>query len=164
MQKNDELILKIEDMGVDGAGIGKSDGMTFFVKDAVIGDVVRAKIIKLKKTYGYARLMELLEASADRVEPNCPYYRQCGGCQIQALSYEKQLEFKENKVRNNLERIGGFTKIRWNRSLVWMSRIIIETKHNFRWERIKKVILLPAFMQEERIRSFQIATVRSGFR
>lgn len=111
MQKNDELILKIEDMGVDGAGIGKSDGMTFFVKDAVIGDVVRAKIIKLKKTYGYARLMELLEASADRVEPNCPYYRQCGGCQIQALSYEKQLEFKENKVRNNLERIGGFTKI-----------------------------------------------------
>ena len=69
MQKNDELILKIEDMGVDGAGIGKSDGMTFFVKDAVIGDVVRAKIIKLKKTYGYARLMELLEASADRVEP-----------------------------------------------------------------------------------------------
>ena len=111
MQKNDELILKIEDMGVDGAGIGKSDGMTFFVKDAVIGDVVRAKIIMLKKTYGYARLMELLEASADRVEPNCPYYRQCGGCQIQALSYEKQLEFKENKVRNNLERIGGFTKI-----------------------------------------------------
>ena len=111
MQKNDELILKIEDMGVDGAGIGKSDGMTFFVKDAVIGDVVRAKIIKLKKTYGYARLMELLEASADRVEPKCPYYRQCGGCQIQALSYEKQLEFKENKVRNNLERIGGFMKI-----------------------------------------------------
>lgn len=94
MQKNDELILKIEDMGVDGAGIGKSDGMTFFVKDAVIGDVVRAKIIKLKKTYGYARLMELLEASADRVEPNCPYYRQCGGCQIQALSYEKTVRIQ----------------------------------------------------------------------
>ena len=111
MQKNDELILKIEDMGVDGAGIGKADGMTFFVKDAVIGDVVRAKVMKLKKTYGYARLMELLEASPDRVEPKCPYYRQCGGCQIQALSYEKQLEFKERKVCNNLERIGGFTEI-----------------------------------------------------
>ena len=111
MQKNDELILKIEDMGVDGAGIGKADGMTFFVKDAVIGDVVRAKLMKLKKTYGYARLMELLEASPDRVEPKCPYYRQCGGCQIQALSYEKQLEFKERKVRNNLERIGGFSEI-----------------------------------------------------
>ena len=111
MQKNDELILKIEDMGVDGAGIGKADGMTFFVKDAVIGDVVRAKVMKLKKTYGYARLMELLEASPDRAEPKCPYYRQCGGCQIQALSYEKQLEFKERKVRNNLERIGGFSEI-----------------------------------------------------
>ena len=85
--------------------------MTFFVKDAVIGDVVRAKVMKLKKTYGYARLMELLEASPDRVEPKCPYYRQCGGCQIQALSYEKQLEFKERKVRNNLERIGGFSEI-----------------------------------------------------
>ena len=67
--------------------------------------------MKLKKTYGYARLMELLEASPDRVEPKCPYYRQCGGCQIQALSYEKQLEFKERKVRNNLERIGGFSEI-----------------------------------------------------
>ena len=111
MQKNDELTLKIEDMGVDGAGIGKADGMIFFVKDAVIGDVVRAKVMKLKKTYGYARLMELLEASPDRVEPKCPYYRQCGGCQIQALSYEKQLEFKERKVRNNLERIGGFSEI-----------------------------------------------------
>ena len=55
--------------------------------------------------------MELLEASPDRVEPKCPYYRQCGGCQIQALSYEKQLEFKERKVRNNLERIGGFSEI-----------------------------------------------------
>lgn len=73
--------------------------------------MVRAKVMKLKKTYGYARLMELLEASPDRVEPKCPYYRQCGGCQIQALSYEKQLEFKERKVRNNLERIGGFSEI-----------------------------------------------------
>ena len=106
MQKNDELILKIEDMGVDGAGIGKADGMTFFVKDAVIGDVVRAKVMKLKKTYGYARLMELLEASPDRVEPKCPYYRQCGGCQIQEMKYDRQLEFKNQKVRGNLMRIG----------------------------------------------------------
>lgn len=111
MRKNDEFVLKIEDMGVDGTGIGKADGMTFFVKDALIGDVVRARVTKLKKTYGYARLMELLEASPDRVEPVCPRCRQCGGCQIQALSYQKQLEYKEKKVRNNLERIGGFSDI-----------------------------------------------------
>lgn len=107
--KNDELILKIEDMGVDGEGIGKADGMTFFVKDALIGDRVRVKVMKMKKTYGYARLMEVLEPSSDRVEPRCAFHRQCGGCQIQALSYEKQLEFKQKKIENNLKRIGGFT-------------------------------------------------------
>ncbi|MGN0483242.1 MAG: 23S rRNA (uracil(1939)-C(5))-methyltransferase RlmD, partial [Lachnospiraceae bacterium] len=108
MQKNQEFELTIEDLGVDGEGIGKYDGMTFFVKDALIGDVIRAKVIKLKKTYGYARMLEIIHPSKDRVEPKCPISRPCGGCQIQALSYEKQLEFKQNKVRNNLIRIGGF--------------------------------------------------------
>ncbi len=111
MRKNDEFILKIEDMSVDGAGIGKYGGMTFFVKDALIGDVARVGATKLKKTYGYARLIELLEPSPDRVEPVCPIHRQCGGCQIQALSYEKQLEFKQKKVENDLRRIGGFDRI-----------------------------------------------------
>jgi 23S rRNA (uracil1939-C5)-methyltransferase len=111
MKKNDEIVLKIEDMGVDGEGIGKADGVTLFVKDALIGDTVRAKIMKMKKTYGYARMMEILEPSPDRVEPKCPLHRQCGGCQIQALSYEKQLEFKQRKVENNLKRIGGFSDI-----------------------------------------------------
>ena len=63
MQKNDRIRLKIEDMGVDGEGIGKLDGFPFFVKDAVIGDTVDAKIMKMKKNYGYARLMEVVEPS-----------------------------------------------------------------------------------------------------
>ena len=109
-KKNDMLTVTIEDMGHDGEGIGKVDGYTVFVKDAVIGDTVRAKIMKAKKNYGYARLMEIITPSPDRVEPLCPYARQCGGCQIQALSYEKQLEYKENKIRNNLIRIGGFSE------------------------------------------------------
>ncbi|MCD7865074.1 MAG: 23S rRNA (uracil(1939)-C(5))-methyltransferase RlmD, partial [Clostridiales bacterium] len=98
-------------MSVDGAGIGKYEGMTFFVKDALIGDRARVRAVKLKKTWGYARMMELLSPSPDRAEPPCPYHRQCGGCQIQALSYEKQLEFKQRKVENNLCRIGGFDEI-----------------------------------------------------
>lgn len=98
-------------MGQDGEGIGKIDGYTLFVKDAVIGDLAEVKIIKAKKNYGYGRLMNLVEPSADRVEPVCPYARPCGGCQIQELSYEKQLEFKQNKVLNHLQRIGGFTNI-----------------------------------------------------
>ena len=109
MKKDDQIVLTITDMGVDGAGIGKIDGMTFFVKDAVIGDTVLAKVMKLKKTYGYAKLLEVTVTSPYRVEPKCPLHRPCGGCQLQALSYDKQLEFKENKIRNNLMRIGGFS-------------------------------------------------------
>lgn len=108
-RKNDLVTLEIEDCGTDGEGIGKADGFTVFVKDAVIGDVVTAKIMKAKKHYGYGRLMEILKPSPYRVEPKCACARQCGGCQLQALSYEQQLVFKEKKVRGHLERIGGFS-------------------------------------------------------
>lgn len=110
-RKNDIVTLDIVDCGTNGEGIGKADGFTVFVKDAVIGDRVTAKIMKAKKNYGYGRLMEILTPSPDRVEPVCPSARQCGGCQLQALSYEKQLEFKAAKVRGHLERIGGFTDL-----------------------------------------------------
>ena len=107
-KKNDRVTLTIEDMGSDGEGIGKVDGFTLFIKDAVIGDQVEAKIIKSKKHYAYARLEKVLQPSPFRVEPKCAYHRQCGGCQLQALSYSEQLHFKEQKIRNNLIRIGGF--------------------------------------------------------
>lgn len=110
MRKNDEIQLTIEDMGVSGEGIGKAEGMTFFVKDALIGDHIRAGITKLKKNYGYARLLEILTPSPWRVQPRCPIHRQCGGCQIQVLDYKKQLEFKQKKVLENLQRIGGFAE------------------------------------------------------
>ena len=106
----------------------------------------------------------MLEASADRVEPNCPYYRQCGGCQIQALSYEKQLEFKENKVRNNLERIGGFTKIPMEQIVGMDEPYHYRNKAQFPVGTDKEGHIVTGFLQEERIRSFQIATVLSGFR
>lgn len=110
MKKNDIFDLEITDMGVDGEGIGHYDGMTFFVKDALIGDVIRARATKIKKNYGYARVEEVVTPSTFRIEPKCPHHRRCGGCQIQALSYEKQLEFKQQKVRGNLIRIGGFSE------------------------------------------------------
>ncbi len=108
MQKNDIVTADIEDIGVNGEGIGKVDGYTLFIKDAVIGDRVEAKVMKAKKNYGYARLMKILEPSEARVQPRCAFARKCGGCQIQEMSYEQQLAFKEKKVRGNLERIGGF--------------------------------------------------------
>ena len=111
MKKDDLIEVTIEDLSEEGTGIGKFEGMTFFIKDAVIGDRVRAKIMKMKKTYGFARLMEVFTPSPDRVEPLCPVARQCGGCQIQAMSYEAQLAFKTRKVENNLKRIGKFEEI-----------------------------------------------------
>lgn len=111
MKKDDLIEVTIEDLSEEGTGIGKFEGMTFFIKDAVIGDRVRAKIMKMKKNYGFARLMEVLTPSPDRVEPLCPVARQCGGCQIQAMSYEAQLAFKTRKVESNLKRIGKFEEI-----------------------------------------------------
>ena len=97
-------------MGVGGEGIGKYEGMTFFVKDALIGDEIVARATKVKKNYGYARVEEIKCPSPHRVEPECPLHRSCGGCQIQALSYDEQLAFKNQKVRNNLIRLGGFSE------------------------------------------------------
>ena len=106
-KKNDVCRVTIEDIGIDGEGIGKIDGLTLFIKDAVLGDEVEAKIMKAKKNYAYAKLEKVITPSPFRVEPKCHFHKQCGGCQIQAMDYAKQLEFKHNKVRNNLIRIGG---------------------------------------------------------
>lgn len=108
-KKNDIVTVTIEDIGNDGEGIGKTEGYTLFVKDAVIGDVVEARITKCKKNYGYARVEKVVTPSSFRVEPKCAFHRQCGGCQIQAMSYARQLVYKQDKIRNNLLRIGGFT-------------------------------------------------------
>lgn len=106
--KNDIVRITIEDIGSDGEGIGKAEGYTLFIKDAVIGDVVEARITKCKKNYGYARVEKVITPSSFRVEPKCSFHRQCGGCQIQTMAYERQLAYKQDKVRANLLRIGGF--------------------------------------------------------
>ena len=108
IKKNDIFTVQITDTGTEGEGIGKIAGFTLFVKDAVIGDTVQVKVMKAKKNYAYAKLEKVLVPSPFRVQPPCAFHRQCGGCQLQSLSYEKQLEFKQNKIRNNLVRIGGF--------------------------------------------------------
>lgn len=107
IEKNDIVTVTIEDISMNGEGIGRFNGYTLFVKDTVVGDVAEVKVIKAKKTYGYGRLMKLIIPSKDRVAPKCPIAKQCGGCQIQEMSYESQLRFKEKLVANNLERLGG---------------------------------------------------------
>ncbi len=105
--KNQSVELQIEDLGNDGEGIGKIDGYPFFVKDALPGDVIRAKVMKAKKNMAFARLEEIVSPSENRISPICPYARKCGGCQIMELSYPAQLAYKEKKVKNNLLRIGS---------------------------------------------------------
>ncbi len=107
-EKNQLLEVEIVDMSSEGEGIGKAQGYPFFVKDTIIGDVAQIRITRVKKNYGYGRLEKVLAPSPFRVEPECKFHRQCGGCQIQAMDYQQQLQFKEAKVKNNLIRIGGF--------------------------------------------------------
>lgn len=105
-KKEDELTLVITDMSDDGNGIGHVDGYTLFVKDSVIGDEVKVKIMKAKKNYAFARLIEVVKPSPDRVVPVCPIARQCGGCQMMFTSYEGQVKFKRERILNCLTRIG----------------------------------------------------------
>ena len=107
MEKNEHVIVTIEDMSTDGEGVGRAEGCALFIKDTVLGDRVEAVITKMKKNYGYARLVQVLEPSKDRVEAACPIARPCGGCQLQAMDYAVQLEWKREKVRRNLQKIGG---------------------------------------------------------
>ncbi len=109
LRKNDYVRVRIQDIGSEGQGIGKVDGYTLFIQGAVVGDLVEVKIVKSKKNYAFARMEKVLEPSPFRVEPKCSCHRQCGGCQLQTLAYERQLAFKQEKIRNNLIHIGGFT-------------------------------------------------------
>jgi len=106
-KKNDLVVLEITDLTEEGQGVGKCDGLVFFVKGTVMGDVVEARILKVKKNYAYAKVEKLLQASPYRVTPLCPVAGKCGGCQLQHLSYEKELEWKEDRIAQSLIRIAG---------------------------------------------------------
>ena len=109
LQKNDLIMLEITDLTEEGQGVGKKDGLVFFVKDSVMGDKVEARILKVKKSYAYAKVEKLLEASPYRITPLCPVAGKCGGCQLQHLSYEKELSWKEDRITQSLIRIAGLS-------------------------------------------------------
>ena len=107
-KKGEMITVDITDFGENGEGIGKTDAFTWFIKDTVIGDKVTAKVMKTKKSYGYARLDSIIKESPDRIEAKCPVARSCGGCTLQSIDYSAELKLKQNKVENHLKRIGGF--------------------------------------------------------
>lgn len=106
LKKNQSVEITIEDLTHDGNGVGKIDGYPLFIPNTLPGEKVTAKIIKLNKNYGFARMENLEVVSAERVEPPCAVYSKCGGCSLQHLSYVGQLAFKRNQVEETMKRIG----------------------------------------------------------
>ncbi|MGL4738759.1 MAG: 23S rRNA (uracil(1939)-C(5))-methyltransferase RlmD [Cellulosilyticaceae bacterium] len=111
VEKNQIYTMEIIDIGSDGAGIGKINDFTVFVPGAVTGDQVSVKILKVKKHFGFGKIEEIVSPSVQRTEPACGIAHQCGGCQLQHMSYEAQLAWKTKKVKDALERIGGLKGI-----------------------------------------------------
>lgn len=106
VKKNDRLTVSIEDLTHDGNGVAKVDGYPLFIQGALPNEKAQIHVLKTLKNYGFAKILEIIEPSPDRVEATCQYFSQCGGCQLQHLSYEGQLKWKENMVRNVMKRIG----------------------------------------------------------
>ena len=98
--------LKIEDVAFGGKGVARDEGKAIFVPFTIDGEQVTAKIVREKKQFAEAELIELLESSPNRVAPECPYFGRCGGCAYQHINYEHQLEIKFQQVRDALQRIG----------------------------------------------------------
>jgi len=110
VEKNKEYILDIVGIGYEGEGIAKIEGFPIFIEGAIIGEKVKVLIVQAKKSYAYGKLLEVIEASEDRVEPPCKYFKRCGGCTIQHMNYKKQLEFKHERVKDCVSKLGGLSK------------------------------------------------------
>ena len=110
VEKNNEYILDIISVGYEGEGIAKIDGYPIFIEGAILGERVKVLIVKVKKNYAYGKLLEVIESSAERVEPKCKVYKRCGGCTVQHMSYKKQLDYKFERVKDCISKIGGLDR------------------------------------------------------
>lgn len=110
--KNECYTVDIQDINVDGDGVGKIDGYTLFVPGSVPGDRVYVKVLKTKKNFGYGRVEDIIRPSSDRCESKCCVSNKCGGCQLHHLNYKAQLAFKKRLVEQTMKRIGGFENIK----------------------------------------------------
>ncbi|PYK04472.1 MAG: hypothetical protein DME67_07870 [Verrucomicrobia bacterium] len=103
--------LKIEDIAFGGKGVGRAQGKAVFVPYTIEGELVSAEVVREKKQFAEAELVEVKESSPHRVEPQCPYFGRCGGCTYQHVSYEHQLAIKWRQVRDILQRIGKLKEV-----------------------------------------------------
>ena len=129
--KNEIYEMNIDDLGTEGQGIGKINGFTVFVENALPNEIIKVLIVKVKKSFAYGKNIEIIKPSKYRVEPFCINAKRCGGCQLQHLSYEGQLEFKRKKVIDCIERIGGFKDIYVNETIGMENPIRYRNKAQF---------------------------------
>ena len=109
LKKNDIIPLTIESITNEGNGIGHADGIAVFVPMTAAGDVLQVRIVKVQKSYCYGIIEEITVPSPDRITPDCPCYKRCGGCSLRHITYEAELQAKTGWVRDAMRRIGGFS-------------------------------------------------------
>ena len=111
LERNREYVVEITGYTAEGAGVARVEGQVLFVPGAIVGETCRVKVVKAKKSYGFGRVQEILRASEHRIMPACPAFPQCGGCDFWHMDYAEELRFKEERVREAMERIGGFSEL-----------------------------------------------------
>jgi len=111
VEKNQDYVIDITGMGFEGEGVGRIEDYTVFVQGALLGEKAKVKIVKANKNFGFGKLLEIIEPAANREEPSCGIYKRCGGCQLQHLSYEGQLQFKTQRVKDVISRIGKLENV-----------------------------------------------------
>ncbi|MEE3450187.1 MAG: 23S rRNA (uracil(1939)-C(5))-methyltransferase RlmD [Acutalibacteraceae bacterium] len=114
IKKNDIVALTIEDITGQGSGIGRIDGMAVFVPLTAIGDIINARILKVKKNYAYAKIENIITPSQSRITPDCGCYTKCGGCVFRHISYEEELKIKHRRVYDAVTRIGKIENFKMN--------------------------------------------------
>lgn len=111
VEKNKDYTVEITGLTSEGFGVARIEGFTVFVEGALPEEQVEIRIVKLLKNYGFGKLLRTFNASAGRIEPSCDVVKRCGGCQLQHMSYESQLQYKTKQVKDAIERLGGLKDV-----------------------------------------------------
>jgi len=149
----EKINLTIQDIAFGGEGIGRLNDLVVFVPFVAVGEVIECELLEVKKRFARARLLRVIHSANARVEPHCPYFGECGGCQYQHLAYDEQLRMKHKQVQDIFERIGGFSPaiiqpvIPCPNPYGYRNRIMIRSQ----WDKIKKGLNLGFIKADNRL-------------
>lgn len=130
VEKNRDYIIKIDNLGYEGEGVGRINNFTVFVPGVLPGEEAEVKIIKVNRNFAFGKLIRIIHKSEDRIDPLCTLKR-CGGCQLMHLSYDAQLEFKRQRVEDAVRRIGKLDDVKINNTIGMMDPYRYRNKAQF---------------------------------